>query len=103
MDNQQSFHFKIKPAFSAILSLLFVYWMYKFMDGVSELKSGFENIPFLTKMIIETILPKETLAVSIIINKLSLFSKVFFFTFIAKAVVSVIQTFLSEFELGKEQ
>ena len=75
--------------------MFFVYWMYQLYSGMKDIENNLMDQPYLIRMAIKQLFPQETQIVVTGFNKLLLFSKVFFITFLVKAIISVIQAIKS--------
>jgi hypothetical protein len=93
--SQNQIKFSYKAAFAAVISMLFVYWMYQFIDVLSTLEYNIMNLPFLIRMAITELYPNES---EVLINEYSKFkilAYLFFITFLIKSFISIIQAFTS--------
>lgn len=87
--------FSFKATLAAAISMFFVYWMYQLYSGMKDIENNLMDQPYLIRMAIKQLFPQETQIVVTGFNKLLLFSKVFFITFLVKAIISVIQAIKS--------
>jgi hypothetical protein len=92
---QNEIEFSYKSAFAAIISMLFVYWLYQLIDVLSTLENNIMNLPYLIRMAITNLYPDDSEALINAHSKLKMFAYVFLITFLIKSFISVKQAFTS--------
>jgi hypothetical protein len=94
----------IKASYSlvaAIISMLFVYWIYQLIDFLSTLENNIVNLPYLIRMALYYLDPEGSADLIKAHSKLKLLAYTFLLTYSIKSFLSIRQGLISSTTGGK--